>query len=156
MIGHVDRNIIDLTVPLKHLDGLLENVPDVELVLPLEAVDVALAESDEVSLLAVPAQAQQEVLPVLTASNERPVLRVLTNERRVLPGRCPGTGGWRSASPGQGPPSAWAGQRTPGTHSAPGCWRKLSPCYSTCPCGQNISAYHIISLTIKAYPRIEE
>ena len=81
MIGHVDRNIIDLTVPLKHLDGLLENVPDVELVLPLEAVDVALAESDEVSLLAVPPQAQQEVFPVLAAA------RGLEGGDQLLPDR---------------------------------------------------------------------
>ena len=68
MIGHIDSNGVKLTVPLKHLDGIDENVPDPEVVFPLEAVNVALAESDEVSLLAVSAQPQEEVLPVLAAA----------------------------------------------------------------------------------------
>ena len=81
MIGHVDRNIISLTVPLKHRNGIAEYIPDVELVLPLEAVNVALAESDEVSLLAVPAQAEEEVFPVLAAA------RGLEGGDQLLPDR---------------------------------------------------------------------
>merc|ERR1719500_917691 len=69
MIRHVDSHGVSLAVPLcKILYGIAENLPDIEVVFPLETVDVPLAESDEVSLLTVSAQTQQEVLPVLAAA----------------------------------------------------------------------------------------
>ena len=68
MVRHVDSHGVSLTVPLKILYGIAEDLPDIEVVFPLETVDVSLAESDEVSLLTVSAQTQQEVLPVLAAA----------------------------------------------------------------------------------------
>ena len=68
MIRHVDSHGVSLAVPLKIFYGIAENLPDIEVVFPLETVDVPLAESDEVSLLTVSAQTQQEVLPVLAAA----------------------------------------------------------------------------------------
>ena len=68
MIGYVDSHGVDLAVPFKILYGLGENLPDVEVVFPLEAVNITLAESDEVSLLTIPAETKQEVLPVLAGA----------------------------------------------------------------------------------------
>ena len=60
MIGHVDSHGIFLAVPLKIRYGIAENLPDielaVELVFPLEPVNVTLAESDEVSLRTILSQ----------------------------------------------------------------------------------------------------
>ena len=67
MVGYVDIHEIKLALPLKHLYGLTEDVPDIEVVSPLEAVNFALAESD-VSLLTVLSQPQWEVLPVVATA----------------------------------------------------------------------------------------
>ena len=60
MIGHVDSHGIVLAVPLKIRNGIAENLPDielaVELVFPLKTVNIALAESDEVSLRTILSQ----------------------------------------------------------------------------------------------------
>ena len=79
MIRHVKCNRISLAVPLKLFNGLTKDLPDIEVVFPLETVNVALAESDEVSFLTVSAQTQQEVLPVLTAA------RALETGDQLLP-----------------------------------------------------------------------
>ena len=60
MIGHVDSHGVVLAVPLKIRNGVAENLPDielaVELVFPLKTVNIALAESDEVSLRTILSQ----------------------------------------------------------------------------------------------------
>ena len=60
MIGHVDSHGVVLAVPLKIRNGIAENLPDielaVELVFPLKAVNVSLAESDKVCLRTILSQ----------------------------------------------------------------------------------------------------